>query len=305
MRAANILGAVAVSVALTGPAWAHDFWVEPASYEPTAGQELDLRLRVGDDFEGEEFPRSLRHVERFEVLGPVGPLAVSGEHMEFPAGRVTPTETGLHWVVYRSRDSIADVESEKFGPYLEEEGNDRWLNDWKALDLGQDKPVKESFSRCIKCLLRVRPAAQLSAAQPRAAQLDAARPSAARLTTPAAADVAPARFDSRVGLKLEIVLGADPAALAPGAALPVSLLWDGQPLADAQVTARSSADPAHPLKVRTDAHGQALLRLDAPGRWLLKSVHLERTPPGEAAVYRSTWSALTLEMPTAAERVRK
>ena len=206
------------------------------------------------------------------MLGPGDPLPVAGKDQEFPAGRVTPATAGLHWIVYRSRDSETRVDAAIFARYLEDEGLTGMVAAWKALDPEAKAPMREAFSRCVKTLLHVGGGA-------------------------GGREAKATGFDRVAGLKLEIVPQVNPLSLAPGDELPVLLLWDGKPLADQQVSALSAADPKHPVKARTDADGRARLKLDRAGVWLLKSVHLEGARPDERVHFRSTWTALTFDVP--------
>jgi uncharacterized GH25 family protein len=271
MSVARISGVLAFVLACAGTARAHDFWAEPASHTPKAGEPLTIRLQVGDHFAGEEFPRSSRHCERFEVLDPAGvALAVAGKDKEKPAGQVTLSSAGLHWIVYRSRDSETSIEPAKFAEYLESEGLTRHVEAWKALDPERKNEVVEAFSRCVKTLVNVGAGGR---------------------------DPKSAGFDRVAGLKLEIVPEVNPLSLQPGDELPVLLRWDGKPLAEQQVSALSSADPKKPVKATTDADGRARLKLDRAGVWLLKSVHLERAAPTEKVHFRSVWTSLTFDLP--------
>ena len=38
---------------LMAPAQAHEFWIEPSSFRPTAGVAFDVDLRVGQEFRGD------------------------------------------------------------------------------------------------------------------------------------------------------------------------------------------------------------------------------------------------------------
>jgi uncharacterized GH25 family protein len=254
---------------------AHDFWAVPATWEPRAGETFSVRLFVGDHFAGEEFPRSLRHAKRFEILTEKGVVPVAGEHMASPAGRVSVAEPGLAWVVYRSTESVATVEPATFAAYLEQEGNTRWLDDWIARDPERAQPVVEAFSRCVKALVHVGGDAAGRAAD---------APQHARV----------------VGLALEIVPEVNPLSLRPGGTLPVRLLLEGRPLAGQRVAALHGAEPQTPRGSVTDTEGRATLVLDRPGVWLLKSVHLDRARPDEPFAYRSLWTSLTFELPAPA-----
>jgi uncharacterized GH25 family protein len=255
---------------------AHDFWVEPSSFEPKVGDAFPVRLFVGDDFPGEELPRSREHRERFEILAPGTTTEVrGGRDGQTPGGVARLEGPGLHWIVYRSRESTTEVEAEKFGPYLVEEGNERWVSDWKARDPSQKTAVKEAFSRAAKALVNVD-------------------------GTPAGREPKAAGFDRVAGLVFEIVPETNPLSLSPGDELPVRLLWQGKPIAGQQVMARSEADPKTVVKARTDADGRVRVRLARPGLWVLGSVHFDRAGPDERVQYRSVWTTLTFSLPAPA-----
>ena len=56
------MAAIAASLA---PLSAHDFWLEPTTFAPQAGQIVGVRLRVGQDFLGDPVPRDPSLVNQF------------------------------------------------------------------------------------------------------------------------------------------------------------------------------------------------------------------------------------------------
>ena len=50
---------------------AHDFWIEPSTYEPGVNEAVRIYLRVGERFAGEAVPRNDARIEKFVVIGPV------------------------------------------------------------------------------------------------------------------------------------------------------------------------------------------------------------------------------------------
>jgi hypothetical protein len=48
---------------------------------------------------------------------------------------------------------------------------------------------------------------------------------------------------------------------------------------------------------RTDANGRVVLRVDAPGEWLLSTVHMEACPDPGVADWQSWWASLTFAWP--------
>ncbi|HYN20943.1 MAG TPA: DUF4198 domain-containing protein [Thermoanaerobaculia bacterium] len=244
---------------LTGPALrAHDFWIEPSSFRPQPGARVAVQLRVGEHLQGDPVPRDPRRIERFAVVGPAGEKEAVGLAGADPAGWIAPAEPGLHWIVFDSNHASLEQTAEKFDRYLDEEGLER------VRELGPSKTgtVKEIYSRCAKSLLAI-------------------------------GGTAGTGWDRAIGLELELVPERNPYDLKAGESLPVRLLYRGQPLAGALVKAVAANAE---VSARSDSNGRAELRLDRPGLWLIKAVHMVPAPKGSVADWESLWASLTFEL---------
>lgn len=243
---------------------AHDLWIEPSSFRPEPGQRVAVRLRVGEGFRGDPVPRKKERIERFAAVGPGGEIALAGVEGSDPAGWATLPASGSWLFVYDSSHASVELEGPKFEAYLAEEGLER-ISRLRA-ERGQTAaPAREIFSRCAKALV-------VSGSGPGQG------------------------FDRVLGLPLELVPAASPAGLpAPPAdtELPVKLLFRGQPLAGALIVAIPREAPAASLSARTGADGEVRLRLDRPGDWLVKAVHMEPAPADSGADWESFWASLT------------
>ena len=102
-------GLLLVALTAAPAALAHEFWLEPSAFRVAPGEELALRLFVGDGFPGEPYGRNPGHLRRFEVIGPQGVWSVEGRPGEDPAGRIRPVVPGLHIVAYQSRHSRIEL----------------------------------------------------------------------------------------------------------------------------------------------------------------------------------------------------
>lgn len=242
---------------LAAPAAAHDFWIEPSSFRPAPGERVAVRLRVGEHMQGDPVPRDPGRIERFAAVGPAGEAEVAGVPGSDPAGWVSPAGPGLHWLVFDSNPASLEQAGPKFDRYLGEEGLERI----RELRKGAG-PVREIYSRCAKSLIRVGDGS--------------------------------AGYDRALGLELELIPEKDPYSLKPGEALPVRLLYRGEPLDGALVVAMAS--PEARVAARTSG-GRASLVLDRPGLWLVKAVHMVRAPGGSGAEWESLWASLTFELP--------
>lgn len=223
---------------------------------------MELRLHVGQDFGGEVIPRIDPWIARFDYRDDTGLGVVPGRLGDDPAGRLEKISAATS-VIYQGQRKVANLGAEKFNAYLEEEGLDRVLKERRErgeLDLG----VREWYSRYAKTLI-----------QPRGSDGSA--------------------WGFRFGMPLELVPLRNPAA--PGDdALPVRLVYQGQPLVDVLVLAYSRQNPERKLGVRTDGQGIAKLPLVDAGLWLIKAVHMIRAPEGATDhQWESFWASLTFE----------
>jgi uncharacterized GH25 family protein len=258
-----------LALSLTTGLTAHDFWIEPSTFEPALGEAVEIRLRVGEHFLGEPVVRNSAKIERFVAAGPSGERSVIGREGRDPAGLLRVDEPGLWIVGYRSRSTALQLAAPAFEQYLREEGLERIIAERAARNESQAHG-REQFSRSVKSLLRAGPSG------------------------------ASEGYDRVLGMTLELVPEASPFAAADGR-LPIRLLHNGRPLAGALVVAyrKDSGKPGEGqavFKDRTSAQGRVLVPVSV-GIWLLKAVHMERTPPGSAAEWASVWTALTFRVP--------
>jgi uncharacterized GH25 family protein len=257
-----------VAIALPASIGAHDFWILPTSFQPAAGTAVGLRLLVGEHFVGERVPRSGAQIERFFAVGPAGERDVVGRDGMDPAGLLRADVPGTWVVGYRSRPSRVELAAPAFEQYLRDEGLEHVIAE--RARLGESMALaREQFSRSVKSILTVGDTAGGNAA---------VRP---------------------LGLTLELVPERDPSQIVAGG-LPLRLLYNGKPLANAQVVVfrqdHREAGPVEPAaKLRTDRDGRAVAP-SASGRWLIKAVQMRRAEAGSSVEWESIWTSLTFSV---------
>lgn len=104
------------------PLGAHDFWIEPTTFRPAAGETIGVALRVGEGFAGDPVPRDPEKLASFVVRDASGERDVDGIPYEDPAGEVAIDKAGPAMIGYRSSGSSVELPREKFEKYLGEEG---------------------------------------------------------------------------------------------------------------------------------------------------------------------------------------
>jgi hypothetical protein len=251
---------------LAGQAWGHDFWIEPASFRPAVNERVPITLRVGMDFSGTSQPLVPQWFSDYSVTAPSGTEPVLGMIGDDPAGSFAPAEAGLHMVGYRSNNAFVEIPPQKFNDYLRDEGLE-WVIDWRAERGLAETNARELYARCAKALVL-------------------------------AGDGGPASgFDRPLGYTLELIPESNPYALTPGDALPVRLLYEGQPLPNVLIIAFTAEEPDVKQRARTGADGRVSLRVDRAGTWLIKGVHIISTDdPINQATWQSYWASLTFRL---------
>lgn len=143
--------ALAVVLLHAAAAHAHDFWIEPSTFTPSRGGMVLVRLRVGEQWQGEPVARSSRWIERFAVRQSGKERAIRGTEGADPAGWFT-FEEGAAVIVYRSKPAPVTLPADRFEAYLREEGLERII-ELRARRGESDRPGREIFSRCAKALV--------------------------------------------------------------------------------------------------------------------------------------------------------
>ena len=259
------IGIIIVTVSVTVPLAAHDFWIEPTSYVPEAAKIIGIRARVGDLFLGDPVPRDPSLLEQMVVEDASGRRPIYGRDGGDPAGLLRLVVPGLHVIGYFGKPSRVELAADKFNTYLREEGLDDVAATRARLNQS-DSGVRELFTRCAKTLVL--------------------------LGAPS-----PDQQDRALGCALELVAERNPYAMEPGQALSVRLTYEGRPIKGALVVARSRQRASETISARSDVAGRVRLVLPVGGTWLIKAVHMVPAPATANADWASYWASLTFELP--------
>ncbi len=254
---------------LTGArfASAHDFWIEPASYQPNLGVTLPVRLLVGEALSGSPYRRNPAHLKEFFLAGSSGRKLIEGGPGSEPAGFVLIEEPGSLLLGYQSTHNLIELEADRFEAYLDQEQFKHAI-EARARNGQTGQAGRESFTRYAKSLLHVGPT-------PNPGQ----------------------GHDTILGFAIELVPEQNSYSLLPGQTLTVRILFYGMPLPGARVVAYNKHEPAEAIVAYSDAHGRVRFNLPRAGVWLLRSVHLVPAPVNPEADWESYWASLTFDLP--------
>src|SRR5262249_34146692 len=163
-----------------------DFWIEPSTFHPAAGDRVTAALRVGQKLQGEPLPRIPPLIDRF-ILGDAPMIGMPNSD---PAGIALVSKPGYQWIGYQSNPFPTTLDAPKFEQYLRDEGLETVVAE-RARRGQSAAQGRERFYRCAKALL-------------------------------VAGDAKSGSVDAPLGFTLELLPGRTPKA---GGALPLTLLF--------------------------------------------------------------------------------
>jgi hypothetical protein len=252
-----------LALLLTAPATlaAHDLYLVSG----VAGAEDQVCARIGERFPDSTNTLAANRVEHFRLLTRKQTLPLEGKAAEgnqfcapLPAHEPAIAEMAVHPMFIR-------LEGKSFTEYITGEGFKHVLREREVAGEAE-APGRELYSRYAKLFL-----GKLGEA--------ASRP---------------------LGHTLEIVPEVDPAEHDISQPLPVRVIYRGRLLADAQVAAVYSGAPMEghefPVVTRTDRAGRALLKLDRPGLWYARLIHMVPVEDDPEVHWRSFFATLTFEV---------
>ncbi len=247
------------------PAASHEFWMEPDTYRPDIGQNVDLRHFIGQKFKGQSYPYVPDWFKSFTITQNGKRSNIAGTMGDDPAAVLNFEQPGLKILTFHSTpDKLTFKSFKKFKTYLIFEGLEPILTQYEK-ELSQQKQFHEDYVRCSKTLMQV------------------------------GNDVSGA--DQATGMPLELVAQQNPFSLKKGQSLGVQLLKDGKPLAGALIRILTKTDPEKIKPVRTDNQGRALIALPHTGPYLLNAVAMtNKGLPKKDESWQSLWASLSFSV---------
>ncbi|MCH2571085.1 MAG: DUF4198 domain-containing protein [Planctomycetes bacterium] len=246
--------------------FAHDYWIAPVTYQPQVGQGVPVRLFVGDHFHGEiERPLQEKMTVTFQLHDSVDHASDLLEGAVFektPITNLRLPKPGSYLLSMQRDWSFIEMKGDKFHQYLEHEGLGHIIK--QRTDAGDaGKSATERYRRYLKSLV--------------------------------VADGKPTdTWKKSLGHKLEIMPLSDPSTTDVGKRLVVQVFFDGKPLVDVQVGAMGRKEgEVTDRHARTDKSGKVSFKIDHPGEWIVRLVHLRQSTDPEEADWESFWSAMT------------
>ena len=247
---------------------AHEFWLEPLSYQVEAGQPVKAHEKVGQDFKGNQYvylPSSYQFLKL--TLGGKTSI-VKSKLGDLPAVNEVVQGEGL--VIISAETTPADVTYEtweKFASFVKNKGLDGVLEKHKARKL-PEKNFVESYRRFAKTLLKVGHGKGQ---------------------------------DKALGLGFEWVIETNP-YITKDKPIKAQLLWKDQPHPNAHVDVFNRIGKGELIKTEltTDAEGRVEIPRAKGGSFLINAVQMIEAPDemvkAKGAVWESQWASVTYEL---------
>ena len=250
---------------------AHEFWIEPLSYQIDAGERLQAEFKNGQEFKGTNLSFFERSSERFDLIVDGNATALKPRSGDSPALNVDPpVADGLISVVHEtSASTLTYREWAKFQKFAAHKAFETAEADHSAAGWSKVK-FRERYTRHVKALIAV------GSGQGQ---------------------------DSEVGLKTEFVALTNPYGSNFDNSMKIEVFLDGAPRVDAQVEVfdRAPDDSVTITLYRTDASGTATIPVQPGHAYLFDAVTLRPAPEASAEenalVWETYWAALTFAVP--------
>jgi hypothetical protein len=267
MRCMTIL---VVWLAMVAEVQAHDCFLMAKPFRPVAGERPKIAIHIHDDFPGQHVAWNPNRILRFHHwFGGVLQLSESPKPSPDSSGVFVNTDQpGVHLIALDWAPRLIEIDGTRFTNYLKSEGLSHVIKARADQQL-QDQPGRERYSRYIKTLVFS------GEGNDRAVR-------------------------TVVGQTMEIVPLDNPYARVLGDSVRFQLLFRGQPLAGALVSATFAGHGAknhhYAQSGRTDRQGVFSVRMTHAGAWLVRTVHMLPRDDDMDADWESWWASVTFEM---------
>ena len=256
-------------------AGAHDMFLKLESFFVPSGVDVSLALLNGT-FEKSENAITRDRMADVRIVGPTDET----EHPDAARWRdeadtaflqLRAGAPGTYVAGVSTRPRTLELSAEEFNEYLEHDGAlDVLAMRKRQGELG--KAARERYSKHVKAVFQV-------------------------------GDARTRGYAHRLGYPAELVPLNNPYELRSRSALRVLFLKDGNPvprhLVYASYAGSTTSDGAsehrETIQTRTDASGVAAVEIDRPGKWYVRTIHMEKSDEPDVD-YVSNWATLSFEV---------
>ena len=249
-------------------ATAHDFWLQPQSFQTKPGVALPITALIGHGDDRGRWEADAKRVVILKSIGPNGTVDLRSTFKQRGAGaHFAPVfaKAGSYIVAMQTNHATSELPAKRFTDYARDEGLTPILT-YRVRKGTTNSAGREIYSRRAKALIRV--GQKSGIADPRAVKA--------------------------IGLTLEIVPERDPYALGKSRNLPVHVIYQGKRLPGATVKLTNLLSDEKPIAIiKTDKSGRATFRIPENGKWLLNVVWTKPISGRPDADFDTIFSSMT------------
>lgn len=256
-------------ISVANPVTAHEFWLDAHDYTLKNGQELQVDIRVGQDFKGNKYNFNQNLFFDFGISDSSGKQPVEGRIGDMPAVSFTPENNGLLVLNHFSTTQLLTYEDDgKFESFILSKGLD-WVLDKHAARGLPEYGFGEGYTRFAKTLIAVGDGEGQ---------------------------------DAHTLMPFELVALQNPYTDEISEGLPVRIYFNGKGLADIQIDIfRRLPDVEDVVKSRvlTDQTGLAVIPITNGDIYMINAVHMiipsDEDIARTGAVWHSLWASMTFK----------
>lgn len=244
---------------------AHEFWLHPNKFIYQWGERINVKLLVGENYEGELWSGDYSSIESLQLhlLDATDDLSsqidtAKGDSLEFSI-----YDEGTYMVTYQSKNKFIELAPAKFHEYLKEDGLFNAL-EYRNSHNENDSNGREYYQRSVKTLFQV----------------------GTKTTN---------LYKKETKLPLDIIPLQNPYDLKRNTegTLSFKVLFQKKPLPNQliKIWNRNGATTTK-IELTTDANGLINFPLQTTGRWMVSTVKMERVNE-EGVDWQSYWGSVT------------
>ncbi len=246
------------------PLLAHEFWLQPKQYLFSAGDEINIRFYVGENFTGNNWKGSRQKVNELKLYyaDVTDDLSDALTDDEGDSLQFSMFEEGTAMITFNSTNSSIQLNAKDFNAYLEEDDLTDAL-EYRKQHNETDSSAKELYQRSVKTIVQVGNT-----------KTDVCK--------------------KQTNLPLDIIPLSNPYSIANNQTMNVRVLFMGKPLPNTKMkTWQRIGSKVSDSSFITNEKGEFSFTLNTSGEWMVSCVHMMRLDENANAQWQSYWGTVT------------
>lgn len=247
------------------PVLAHEFWLEPQQYIFSRGEEINIRLKVGEGFKGENWTGNREKINFLHLYYSDVADSALHRHISNETGdslQFSIFEEGTAMVVFNNLNSYIELEPQKFLEYLTEDGLTNAI-EYRKEHNESDSVGREYYQRSVKTIV----------------QIGAVKTDVCKKQTP---------------LPLDIIPQSHPYTVSGRQLMKMKILFNREPLPQHKIRVwHKTPEGVTDSSYTSDENGIISFTVEPKGEWMVSCVNMIRLEDDPKAQWQSYWGSCT------------